>query len=65
MDVPENDVVQASTSSLPAVDVDDVKFEKLSLKEATSDQKIEFTQEELKIWKWLKHYEKSKSDGGY
>ena len=35
MDTPENDVVQASTSSLPAVDVDDVKFEKLSLKEAT------------------------------
>ena len=65
MDTPENDVVQASTSSLPAVDVDDVKFEKLSLKEATCDTKIEFTQEELKICTEVaKALRKSKSDGG-
>ena len=66
MDTPENDVVQAFTSSLPAVDVDDVKFEKLSLKEATVATKIEFTQEELKICTEVaKALRKSKSEGGW
>ena len=65
MDVPGDEAVQASAKSLPAVDVDDVKFEKLSLKEATCDTKIEFTQEELKICTEVaKALRKSKSDGG-
>ena len=40
MDVPGDEAVQESAKSLPVVDVDDVKLEKLSLKTSESKNRV-------------------------